>query len=426
MFKLSWLKALLINPGKLKDKKYLLFLFAVFFLFVLFSIYVGKRMGITGDFAVFWYAGKNFFDGNDLYSGIGGACRYIYPPFAAMLFQVFIFFPMNVSAGVFTFINLLLFLFSIFLTRSIFEYYITDKKTIRIGLIFSTVFSFRFFLYHFHFGQMNLAIFVLCLLGVLLLLKKKETFSVICFVIATFIKIIPLFFLIWLVFRGNFNTYKKIALISVLCLLLPMIWRGPATGIRDIQNYYSTFLEPFRQGKVEPELQNQSLSAGIYKIALTTGKDPGYDYNILHLTEQTAKQLYSYSFLCIFFLLLSCLFWLKFTKKPITFLEISIIFLATHLLSGITWEYHLVSMLFVNMTFFILAKEKRNIFSKGIIYFLISAILLLSLVGTDTVGTKLYHYIEGYSALPWMLVLLFLFCCYEFIFRNNYSISPPA
>ena len=121
------LKTLLIHPNKFKDKRYLLFLCLAFILFVCISIKEGLKVGIGGDFNVFWTSGKNFFLHNDLYSQIGGAKRYIYPPFAAMLFQFLAIFPMNVAASMLSFINLLLFLFSIYLTRSIFE---LDRKSV--------------------------------------------------------------------------------------------------------------------------------------------------------------------------------------------------------------------------------------------------------------------------------------------------------
>jgi len=421
MFKGFPFQFLLIERHRFSDKKYLIFIGVIFVLMIFISLKMGFNVSIEGDFAAFWYAGKNFFVHNDLYSQIGGAKRYIYPPFAAMLFQLLAVFPMHVAASILSFINWLLLLLSIYLIRSIFEFYISDKKLLRNSLLFAALLSFRFFWYHTLFVQMNETIFVLCLIGVLFMLKNKETPAVICFVIATFIKVIPIFFLIWLLFRGNYKTYLKALLVTALCVLIPLIWRGFDMGIQDIKNYYITFLEPFQQGRVEAEFHNHSLSSGIYKLSLPMQNEPGFDFNILHLTEYQAKKIYFYSLITIFLLFISCLSYLRYKNKPITFLEISIIFLTTHLLSGITWEYHLVSLLFVYMSFVIISKEKRSILSKAIIYFLYGIIIINAIVAKDTVGENLYHYFGGYGALTWMMLLLLLFFLYECVFRNRYS-----
>ena len=57
---------------------------AVLVFMVVYSITNGMRVGLASDFNVFWNAGKNFASGADMYSRVGGAERYIYPPFAAM------------------------------------------------------------------------------------------------------------------------------------------------------------------------------------------------------------------------------------------------------------------------------------------------------------------------------------------------------
>src|SRR5690242_1669121 len=111
MFTGNWLNYLLIDPYKLRRKKYLLLVLLVFALFIFVAFTEGMHMGRGGDFTVFWFAGKNFIEHNDLYSRIGGAERYIYPPFAAMLFQLLAIFSLKTSAVIYTFINLLLYLF---------------------------------------------------------------------------------------------------------------------------------------------------------------------------------------------------------------------------------------------------------------------------------------------------------------------------
>jgi hypothetical protein len=73
------------------------------------------------------------------------------------------------------------------------------------------------------------------------------------------------------------------------------------------------------------------------------------------------------------------------------------------------------------MSLFIIAKEKRSLISKSIMYFLIGIVIINAIVGKDTVGSNLYHYFGGYGSLTWMMLLILLFFLYESIFRNKYS-----
>ncbi len=412
MLRNKLLRAVLINPSRLREWSYLLRILGVFILLLLLSILQGMDVKL-GDFSVFWNAGDNFIHHRDLYRGIGGAGRFIYPPFAAMLFQLLALFPFKVAAGLLTFLNYVLFLFSIYLTRSILEFYSNDKKKIALVVGLAALLSFRFFWYHVTYIQLNELVFVLSLMGVLWMLKNKETPAVICFVTATFIKVIPLFFLIWLVFRGTFKTYLRVLIFTVLCLLVPLLWRGVEMGTHDLKDYYITFLEPFKEGRVEAVFHNHSLSSAIYNISLPMYDKLGLDFNLLHLTEAAARKVYFYSFFLLFGVFVFSLAILKIVKKPISSSEIAVVFLITHLLSGITWEYHLVSMLFVYSCLLLIPMEKKPTLFKVFHYLLIGLVVVNAIVGQDTVGPILYHYFGGYGAVTWMMVLLYFYFLYD-------------
>src|ERR1035441_10552847 len=185
------------------------------------------------------------------------------------------------------------------------------------------------------------------------MIKKKEMPAIICFVIATFIKIIPVFFLIWLIFRGNFRTYVKMFIAVSLCIIIPIIWRGFNTGLMDLNHYYIQFLKPFQDGRVEYPFTNQSLSAAIYRLfqplqdTLNLGEDHAQDFQPFYLPLIMVKKIYTCCAAFLFLTFLAFLSFLRFKKKEITILEVSVVLLITHLLSSITWDYHLVSLLFI-------------------------------------------------------------------------------
>lgn len=423
----KFLEIILIDRSKLQERGYLLRLSSIFILMVLISIREAFRLNIMGDFAVFWNAGNNYLLHNNLYSGIGGAQRFIYPPFAAMLFQLLAIFPMPVAAGLFTFFNLLLILITVYLTRAILKYYFTDLKKINQAIVIAFLFSLRFFWYHTMFIQMNELILVLSLWGVLLVLKNRDITAAISFVIASFIKIIPVFFLVWMAFKVRFKTYLTIGLAVVIFVMLPLLLRGWELGMQDLRDYYITFLGPFKEGRVEAQFHNHSLSSAIYNISLPMNDILGFDFNIFHLTQAIAKKIYLYSFIFLFSFFVFAIGFVRLKKKPVSHLEISLILLAMHLLSGITWEYHLVSLLFVYSSFLMLSNKANSIFHKSIRYFILALIILNAIVGIDTVGTTFYHYFGGYGVLTWMMVILFFYFWYALIFgMENEPMTQPS
>ncbi len=142
----------------------------------------------------------------------------------------------------------------------------------------------------------------------------------------------------------------------------------------------------------------------------------GYDYNFLHLSEQVAKQIYGYSFLVIFVLFLGSLAYLRWKSKPVSISEIALILLATHLLSGITWEYHLVSLLFIYIALLDTRRRGATLMRQFIFWGLIILAGLNAIVGRDTFGVAGYHYFGGYGILTWMMVLLYFYFLYETLF----------
>jgi hypothetical protein len=97
---------------------------------------------------------------------------------------------------------------------------------------------------------------------------------------------------------------------------------------------------------------------------------------------------------------------LRITATPIGALEIASIFLASHLLSGITWKAHLVTLLFVFYAFFLLRRQQMSRASRAALVIAWGGMVLVGL-GRDVVGARLHHYLAGYSVFVWVMLLLF-------------------
>ena len=386
---------------------------------VVLSINIANHTDKSSDFYVFWTAGYNFMHGNPLYSRIGGACRFIYPPFAAFLFQFFALFPLKVAAIIFAIINFMLYFLALFLVRKIFGFYIKDSRKLNISLFFAALLSFRYFWYHFHFLQLNIVVFVLCLAGVLLYLNGKRTYPVFFLVFATFIKVFPVFFLVWLVIRGSFKMPFIIAGVVILFTFAPIINRGFSRAESDIKDYYSSFLEPFQKGRVEPEFNNYSLSSAIFNAFQPSIDSDGDNFRLFYISREATNIICKFASILVLSMLIFIVRRNRVLNRGVTVYEMAILFLTALLLSGITWEYHLVTLIFAFM-----ALISMNVagMKKGWAFFRVVFLLFaiaLDLVGRDTVGNKLFHYIGGYNALTILMLGLFLFFFFFDIRQHN-------
>src|SRR5246127_347885 len=407
------LALLFIDYDKLRSAKSISLVILFIIGFTALSIIVGRDVNIRGDFTVFWQAGKNYINGVSLYSQIGGAERYIYPPFAAMCFQLFALFSLHQAGALFCFCNLLFWVMIIYYTQKIILQLAPQSTHVKWALFIGFILSFRYFLYHTWFIQMNELVLLLSLAAVYNHLVKKDHYAIPLVVIATFIKIIPLFILVWILSKSNLKNYIRAFIYSVICIAAPLVLRGVHQGVIDLQEYYITFLQPFQEGRVEPKLQNYGLSAALYKVFSYTADGEKYNYIITILPTATINLIYK----CIILFLLAAfagmLIYGRLKKAPVSLYEISFILMFTNLVSGITWEYHLVSLFFVAS---IVALDYFNSKTNKIVIYILGFLLFFNLIiGADTVGYYLYYKSCGGSLLTWMLLLLSIYSIVQYI-----------
>ena len=398
-----------IDPDKLKNTKYVYLLVSLVLIMLFFSIQVGRDVSLQGDFMVFWQAGKNFTQGVSLYSQIGGAERFIYPPFAAMLFQFLALFPVPVAGAMYCFCNLLMWILIIQFTKRIILHLKPNSTHLNKALLIAWILSFRYFLYHTWFIQMNEIVLLLSLVSVYYFFIKKDHYAIPLLVMAVFIKIIPVFMLIWILSRSSYKNYLRTLMYSLLCLCIPIIWRGFTQGIIDLQEYYHSFLQPFQEGRVEPKLQNYGLAAALYKLFSITKEGAEYHYTLYILSDHTIQLVYKMLIGMLLLFFASMLLSGRIKKRPVSLFEISFVLLFTHLISGITWEYHLVSLYFIIATLSIDFFESKK---KRVYYFFFFLLFFNLIIGGDTVGYYLYYKSCGASLLTWLLLLL---CIYNII-----------
>ena len=407
------LKWFLIDREKLKNRKYVAFVLVIFLLIVVLAVSKGLRQTPGGDFEVYWQSGLNFFHHHPLYAHQRNLPAYIYPPFAALLFQVFGIFPLRVALAGFYMINFLLFFGLVYLVKRIFVVLRADQKRLGVALTFAGLASFKFFWYNINLGQINEVILALILGGIYYLLLRRETLGLFCLVVGIFLKIMPAFFIIWYLIRnGRLGTYAKAFALGMGGLALPVLWRGPSRGLNDLYAYYTVFLKEFQQGKVITDYPNQNLAAALYRTFRPSVNQENLQYQLFELPEAAVRHLYLAGFLLLFLAFVAVTAYLRFRRLPVSGFELSVVFLTMHLLSGITWKAHLVSLLFVYTAVFLVDRNQLGKGFKALTYLLYAFIAVHAVIGRELIGFTGNYYWGGYNLEFWLLLGLLLYSYY--------------
>jgi Glycosyltransferase family 87 len=258
--------------------------------------------------------------------------------------------------------------------------------------------------------------------GILAYLKGKENKAIFLLLLAMFIKILPIFFLFWIFVRGNWKTMTKMVVLSSIFILIPLFWRGFAQGFQDHLNYYVAFLEPFQNGRVEPKLNNYSLAAMIFKWSLPFTNVDGTTFRFLYFDLAQANLIYKTCFVGLILTFFTMLWYSRRRFATPHFSEITFIFCLLHLLSGISWEYHFVSLFVVFIPLGLFLQEKNLPFSQKIIgYTMVFIAFLIGIDGQDTIGKTLHLLFNHYSVITILTILMLFFSFFQWLKMNKTS-----
>ena len=179
------------------------------------------------DFNIFFAAGKDILAGENLYTKIyQGWLHYYYSPFFALLISPFTFFPEYVITLLWLMLNVYFFyrvweILSDWLEISLLP--ISTQRWFFWGSVILCVQGIRD---NIHYHQITIIMVYLVLQGLDFFLKKKEWKGGALIALGINIKILPIVFFPYLIYRGYWKGALSVVLVWILLLLLPAIFIG--------------------------------------------------------------------------------------------------------------------------------------------------------------------------------------------------------
>ncbi len=359
------------------------------------------------DFHAKWTAGRFFLSGEPVYvlrPDVRGPPTY--PPFAAMVFQGFALFPLKVAAGLFYFANLVLSGLALVLTRRVFQRVWPARAGPRWPFVAAVVCAGQFYLNNLNLVQIDTPLFVLVLLGILAHLAGRDVAAAGAFVGAAALKLIPVFFVLWLVIRGRRRAVLAVGAFAAAAVALPILQRGLDRGVQDLREYHAIVLQGIQQGQVDASYLNQSLGAALYRLTRPPQQPGDRDYRVFPASDATRQALHIAATLALALGFAATLVWLRARGDPLSVFELAGAFLTGHLLSALTWKSHLVTLLFVAYAFFAIPRAALPPGWRVTWTALAALLVAIGLSGRDLVGNTMHHWIGGYSVIGWTLLVL--------------------
>ena len=376
------------------------------------SVIRGSRETVTNsDFGAFWLQGQYFLTGQPLFDLPPGVRGPAYPPFAGMVFQLFALLPLHVSAVLLCVVNGLLIPVAVLLTQSIFDTLHPDRNRAAWPLVVALVLSLQFFLNNLNLVSVNEIIFVLCLLGIRAYLDGRDWRAAAAFVAAAAIKLVPALFGVWLILRGRRRAALAVGPAVAAALVLPIAFRGVRTGLRDLTEYHTKVLSQFERGHVITGRTNQNLGGLVYRLTLPASDQPNPGYGpLLPVSERAAAVIYRAAAALVALAFLANLIVLRWRSARLSAFELASVFLAGHLLSGITWKAHLVTLLFTFYAFLSIRLLQLPHRLRVFVYGLFATMVVSGGTGRDLVGRPVQYAIDGYGVIVWTMLLLLVGC----------------
>ncbi len=289
------------------------------------------------DFDIFIGASQLVFEGKNCYevwlkSGAEGL-RYFYSPLFAVLLFPLKDLPQVAYNFVWTGINLL-FIYRTFKLLPFFlplKSFSEKKRTLFSFLLF--VLTARYMLDNLDLGQMTFLLVWATMESMRLIFQKKHLTGAALLALIINIKLIPLAFVFYLIYKREFRAVLLTGAFFVLYLFLPAVFIGPSFNNELLQNWFHS-LSGTAAHSIHDDAGRPSLSSLIPSLLMDTPLQFGLKRNFINLSEGTVNGVLN-TVRLLMLLVLAFLFGKPFQTirdKKEFFYDLSLICLATPLI----------------------------------------------------------------------------------------------
>lgn len=389
--------------------------YLIIILLIVAAFYAFKCARTGHDFEVFVFAGHKIIHGANIYKPpFVQNLQYYYSPLFALLLAPFSGLPTIVPQFLWICLSYFL-LFRIWKLCG--EYFNTSKLTQRqqrLWLMCSAILSLRFILYDI--GYVQMTIFLLWgTLESLQLIKKGRNFegaSLLAFAIN--VKLLPLAFIFYLIYRNKLKAAVFTCLFYVLYLYIPTLYLGWDENILLIKEWFAVINPGNKEWTIEADNGPSSLVALVpVYITHTVGVLP-FKRNFLDLTfSEVSIILNSIRLVLVTFTLffLGTRPFKRLTSNVRVFWELSYIFIAIPLIYPHQQQYAFVFLIpaFVYLSWYFivnwsLIKQKMNPFAWCILFLI--GINFTPIIGRDVISGYAVSILLYYRILTIAVILL--------------------
>lgn len=224
-----------------------IWLFAIFVIAIFFCFIEAKG---KGDFYIFLSAtgdlniGENFYE-NKYVDGY----HYFYSVLFALILKPFYSLPFFWVKFCWLLLNTLIYLklFQMLVKSNLFNSLKEKQKNVFLFLVF--IFSLRLFLDNMHSSQITLLILWCCIYGLYLISNNKPISGAAILALGINIKLLPIVFLPYLIYRGYFKAFAFAVLFYFVYLFVPSVFIGHDYNMSLLKTWLS-LINPFNQNHV--------------------------------------------------------------------------------------------------------------------------------------------------------------------------------
>lgn len=203
-----------------------------------------------GDFYIFLSAAGDLIKSENFYENkyVDGY-HYFYSVLFALLLKPFYYLPFFWVKFGWLVLNAFLFfkLFSLLIKSKLLA--VLNEKQLLIFTILVLIFSLRFFIYNLHNSQITIIILWCCIYGVYLITNNKPISGAAILALGINIKLLPIVFLPYLIYRGYFKAFGFTILFYFFYLFIPSIFIGHEYNVALLKTWFA-LINPANQNHV--------------------------------------------------------------------------------------------------------------------------------------------------------------------------------